>query len=99
MHITVEENITRLKRAFHHQFCVVVDGVELGRAAHPLPVQIDSHQRAPVIADNDSIRVLHGNNLEDKSVAQKLGLLRITNQKLDHAIHHPRGVRFARVHS
>ena len=42
--VTKEEDVSTLKSAFHHQLCVIVDGVELAARADPLSVKILSHQ-------------------------------------------------------
>jgi hypothetical protein len=79
MHVAVEENFSRLQSSFHHELRVVVDGVELGRARHPLTVQIDSHERAPIVTNDNTIWVLHWDNFENKGIPKKLGLLTIAN--------------------
>jgi len=79
VHVAVEENLSRLQSSFHHELRVVVDGVELGRARYPLAVQIDSHERAPIVTNDYTIRVLHRDNFENKGVPKKLGLLTIAN--------------------
>ena len=66
--VTEEENVARLECAFHHEFRVVVYRVKLARGANPLSVQILSHERAPVIANDDTIRVEHRYNLKYKGV-------------------------------
>ena len=41
-------------------------GVGTRRQMQPVTVQVEPHQRAPVIAQVDTIRIEHGCNLEDQ---------------------------------
>jgi len=99
MQITVEKNITRLKRPLHHQLRMIVGRVKLGAAPNPLSVQVRTQQRAAVVAHNHTVGVQHGNNFENEGVSQKLGLFFIPDQHIDHATHNPRGIGFPWVHS
>lgn len=75
MVVTVEQNVATVLRLAHHNLhCVVFRAYFLIRG-QPLSVQIKPAQRAPVIAHDDTIRVEHRNDLEDKVVAQVLGPL------------------------
>jgi len=40
MEITEEKYLARFLRLFHHQFGMVVNWIELGAGAYPLPVQV-----------------------------------------------------------
>jgi hypothetical protein len=99
VHVAIKENLAALKRPLHHQLCVVILWKELTRATNPLSVHISSHQAASVVTHNYPVRILHRYNLEYESVPQELCLLFVTDQEVDHAIHHPARVSFARVHS
>jgi len=79
VHVDVKENFSRLQSAFHHQLRVIVDWVELGRAGDPLPIQVHSHKRASVVSNNDTIWILHGDNLKNKSVSKKFRVLAVPN--------------------
>jgi len=57
MQVTVEKNVSALKGALHHQFSVVIDGEEFTGRAYPLPIKVLTHQRAPVVAYNYSVRI------------------------------------------
>ena len=98
MHVAEEENVTALQRALHHQLGVVVDRVELARGTDPLTVQILAHQRTSVVSNDDTIGVEHGHNLEDECAPEELRLVIVAHQKVNHAIHHVRGIGLARVH-
>lgn len=70
VHIAVQKDFSRLKGALHHLFSVEVNGIVALRPRSPLSVQIGAHQRAPVIAHNYAIRILHGHDFEDKQVSK-----------------------------
>ena len=50
---------------------MVVNWVQLGTAAHPLPVEVLTHERAAIVAYNHSIRVQHWDNFEYVIVSKK----------------------------
>ena len=79
MEIAEEENVSTLQRSLHHQLRVVIDRVKLARGANPLSIQVLSHQRAPVVAHDDSVRVQHRYNLEDEGASQELRMLIVTH--------------------
>ena len=93
--VAIEEDFSWLQSSFHHQFRVVVYWVELRWTCYPLSVQVDSHQRASVVSNDNTVWVLHWNNFENKSVPQVFGLLRVAYQKLNYTVHHPGSVTFA----
>mmetsp|Transcript_18273 Transcript_18273/g.31255 ORF Transcript_18273/g.31255 Transcript_18273/m.31255 type:complete len:430 (+) Transcript_18273:217-1506(+) len=95
--VAEEEDLARLLRLLHHQLGVVVDGVEFGAGADPLPVQVLPHQRAAVVADDDPVGVEHGDYFDYEGVAQAVGLLVVADQEVDHPLHHPGGVGLAGV--
>ena len=68
MEITEEEYLARLLRLFHHQFRMVIDGIEFGAGAYPLSVQVLAHERTPIIADDNSVRIQHRYDLEHEGV-------------------------------
>jgi hypothetical protein len=97
--VAEEEYLSRLLSLFHHEFSVVVDGVEFGTAADPLAIEVLANQRAPVVAYYYSVRVQHRNNFEHIIVSQELSFFIVTYQELYHSLHHPAGIRFSRVDS
>ena len=99
MEITEEENVSTLQRALHHEFRVVIDRVELARRSNPLPVQILSHQRAPIVANDYTIWVQHWYNLEDEGAPEEFSVLVVTNQEVNDAIHEPGRVTFTRMNT
>ena len=99
MEVTVEEYVATFKRALHHELCVVVDRVEFRRCSNPLTVEIVAHKRAPIVTNDDTVRVQHRHDLEYESAPQELGMLIVADQEVYDAIHEPGCVRFARMHS
>lgn len=69
MEIAEEEDLARFLRLFHHQFCVVVYWIQLGARAYPLPVQVLADKRAPIVADDDAVRIEHRYDLEHERVS------------------------------
>ena len=78
---------------------MVVDWVELGRGADPLPIQILARQRAPIISHDDAIWIEHRYYLEHELVAQIKCLLIIAYQEVHSALHHPTGITLAWMHA
>ena len=78
---------------------MVVLWEEFTGAADPLAVHIGAHKTASVIANDDSIRILHGNNFEHKCISEQFGLGIFADQEIDHAIHHPTRIGFSWVNS
>lgn len=64
-----------------------------------LAIQISSRQRTPVIPDNHSVRIQHGNELENELFPELPGLSGIAREEIQETFHHPGGRGFARVHS
>lgn len=89
MHVAVEKYVSRFKRSFHHQFSVIINRVELARATHPLSVKVRTHERTSVVADNNSIWVLHRDYFENKSVAKELSVGVFPDQKVYDTVHDP----------
>ena len=52
-----------------------------------------------MLAYDDSIRVEHGDDLEDESVSESSGSVSVTSQVLDHSAHHPGAGGLTRVNS
>lgn len=99
MHVTVKVNFPRFQGAFHHQFGVIVNRIQFRRTCNPLPIQVHSHQRASIVSHNDTVWILHWNDLKYKRVSQVFGYIGVSYQKLNHPIHYVRGVGLARMHS
>ena len=62
---------------------------------HPLPVQIETSQRAAVVSSYHAVRVKHGHNFEYIGIAECLCLAVIAHYELKEALHDERGIRFA----
>lgn len=99
MHITVKEYFSTLERTLHHELGMIVHWEEFTGAADPLAVHVGTHKTTSVIANDDSVWILHGNNFEDKCVSEQFGLWIIADQEFDHAVHHPTRIRFSWVNS
>jgi len=96
--VAEEEDVSAFQGPLHHKLSVVVDRVELARRSNPLPIQVLTHQRAAVIAHDHSVWIQHGHDFEYESVSQKLRLVIVTNQEVNHPVHDERCVAFARMH-
>lgn len=79
MQIAVEKNLSRVKRPPHHMLHMVINGVLPLRTLMPLPVQICAHQRTSIVADYDTVWILHRDDLEHKLVSQKSSRLLLGN--------------------
>ena len=55
---------------------------------HVASIEIVTSHAGSVVANNDTIDVDHGHNLEDDALTQLLGLVRVTQEVLDEALHH-----------
>lgn len=99
MEVTEEKDLSRLLSFLHHQFCVVVDWVQLGAASYPLSVQVLPDQGASVVANDDTIWVEHWNDLEDVVVSQEASLLFVADKEVNDPLHDPAGIAFTRVDS
>lgn len=69
MEIAEEKYVSRFQCLFHHKFCMVEHGILLAARAYPLPIQILSNNGTSVIANNDSIRVKHGDDFEYEGIS------------------------------
>ena len=98
MEIAEEEHFTGLLGFFHHQLRVVVNWVQLGAGTDPLTVEVLADQGAPVVAHDDSVRVQHGDDLEDIRVSEELRLFVIADQIFYNALHHVGSIGLSRMH-
>ncbi len=64
-----------------------------------LPIEIPSRQPCAVVADNNSIWVSHGNDLEDEAVAESFSVRSGRHQPVDKPLHHEGTIAFSRVDS
>lgn len=77
---------------------MVVNWVVLLGGGGPLPIQVLAHQAAPVVAYNNSVRVLHGDDFKDELVAEEPCGLFIRYKEVYYALHHPGGIGFTWMH-
>jgi hypothetical protein len=68
MIIAIKQYISAFQCFLHHHLHREVLGTQLSTRINPLPVQIQSRQRAPVIAYNHSIWIQHWHNLKYEMV-------------------------------
>jgi hypothetical protein len=66
VNVAEEENVSRLQSFLHHDFGVVDSWVKLRAWSLPLSIKVYSSERAPVVSNNDSIRVKHRHYFEYK---------------------------------
>jgi hypothetical protein len=68
--VAVKQDIAAVLRFAHHDFGRVILGHNFHTGRRPLAVKIERAQTAPIVSDNDSVGIKHGNNLKDKVVTQ-----------------------------
>lgn len=68
MEVTEEKNVAALKGLAHHHFNREILRIHLRPRRDPLSIEVLPRQRAPIVSDNDTIRVEDRDNLEDKIV-------------------------------
>lgn len=62
-----------------------------------LAVEVTPRKGAAVIPHDNAVGVEHGNDLEDELVPQGGGAVAVGAEVVQHPLHHPGGVRLARV--
>jgi len=97
--IATEHHFSLLVELSYHPLHVPILRVQVLRRCLPAPIQVLSSERAPIVSVDDTVRIEHGNDFEDEVFAQGLRLGCVAHQEIDHALHHPAGVRLARVDS
>lgn len=70
MNITVEQNVSTLQCFSHHHFSGAIFWALLHARSDPLPIEIESTERSPIVTYQDSVRVEHWYDLEHKIVSQ-----------------------------
>ena len=74
------------------------DGVLLLRGILPLSIKILADKRASCVAQNDTVRINHGHDLEDKVISQNSCTDRRSHEVVDDTFHHVGGSGFTRMH-
>jgi hypothetical protein len=64
MEVAEKEDFSGLLSLLHHQLGMVINWIELGARANPLPIQILADQGTSVVAHDYAVRVQHRNDLE-----------------------------------
>jgi len=90
--ITVKVQVSAIESLAHHTFDRCVDRVVPLRGSCPLSIQVGAHQRAPIIANDNTVRILHRDYFKHKSFTKVLGHLIVPYQEVDDSLHHPRGL-------
>lgn len=67
--VTEEKDVSTFESFLHHQLGVIEDWVLLAAGPNPLAIEIQPYNTAPIVPDNDSIRVQHGDNFEYECVS------------------------------
>lgn len=85
VNVDEQEDLPALERLLDHflhreDFCRILIGGVL-----PLPIQVEPHQIAAIVPDDDTIGVQHGNHLEDESITQYFGVLFVADDELEEA--------------
>lgn len=87
--ITEEEYLTRFLGLFHHELCVIIDGVKLGTRTNPLSVKILADKRTSIVAYDDTVWIQHGDDFEYICISKVLGFVIVAYQELYNTLHHP----------
>lgn len=66
MEVTINQQLSFLLHSFNHLLGVEDCGVQFFIGVNPLPIEINLCQIAPIVSDNNSVDVEHGDNLEQK---------------------------------
>ena len=90
--ITVKVQVSTIECLAHHTFDRCVDWVIPLRGSRPLSIQVGAHQRAPIIANDNTVRILHRDYFKHKSFTKVLGHLIVPYQEVDDSLHHPGGL-------
>lgn len=88
MEVAVKHEIPLLFHAFDELLGVVNGGMELLVGIDPLAIQIYQTEIAPVVADNDAVRIQHRHYLEDEVLPQYFGDVGVAQQVLDDVLDH-----------
>ena len=80
MYVTVEENVSRVLRFLHHNFCGVVFGTLFHRRCNPLTIQVQRRQGTSIVSDDNSIRIQHRYNFKHEVIAQVTSALILRNE-------------------
>lgn len=99
MDVTIEEDVTALKCFSHHHFGGAVFWILFHTWSNPLSVKIHATQRCTIVANDDAIRIEHGNYFEYKVVPKVLGNLIIWNKELQDTFYNERCITFAWMHA
>lgn len=97
--VAVKQNVSTLQSLAHHHFGRTVFRTLFHARSDPLSIQIQTRQRATVVANNYTVGVQHWYYFEHEVVPEVLCDVVVRHQELQHAFDDKRGVAFSRVHS
>ena len=99
MEVTVEFNLAAFQSLPHQ----LLDGTHLGKyfgaGRRVLPIHVVEGEAAPVVANDYSIWIEHGDHLEDVLVSEHFGLVVVAEEKLNGALDHEGTVAFSGMNS
>jgi hypothetical protein len=73
MKIAINKQVSFFFHSFDQLLTMVNGGVIFSGRIDPLTVQINHCEIAPIVADNDSVNVEHGDNFKDEVLPQNFG--------------------------
>lgn len=97
--ITIKQDVPRLLCLFHQLHGGMIFGANLLAGLDPLPVQVEARQAAPVVANDNAVRVKHWNNLEYEVVSKVPGALILRNEVLQRPLDHEACIGLPWVHT
>ena len=98
MNVATECYLTFLFCLFYQHLCVVDWGMGLFGWFDPLPVEVGAWQVAAVVADDNTVDVQHGHDLEDKVLPEHPRSGTVTQQKVNHVLNDKTRHRLPRMH-
>jgi hypothetical protein len=97
--ITIKQDVPGLLCLFHQLHGGMIFGANLLAGLDPLPVQVKARQAAPVVANDNAVRVKHWNNLEYEVVSKVPGAFILRNEVLQRPLDHEACIGLPWVHT
>ena len=100
MEITENLKISLLGELVTKLFCSKNGWMKNLAGSFPSSIKVTTGQRTPIVSINDTIRIKHRNDFEDKILPQIFSFNRIwVYKKIEGSFHHPRAHRFTWMYS
>ena len=99
MQIAVKSHLTVLGEVSYQLFNRKIDRMQDSRWVLPAPVQILTTETAPIVSIYHTVRIEYRDYFKYEMISQGLRLRCMTRNEIYNALHHPRAVRLARMHS